>query len=81
MVAVLLACGPVSKTTARAMVQKYDANFDDGRWHKIAIPIADFRNGAATEFDSRTAWELRLSTWSATPRDFNVYIDQIAADK
>jgi len=23
------------KTTARAMVQKYDPGFDDGKWHKI----------------------------------------------
>jgi hypothetical protein len=62
------------------MVQKYDANFDDGGWHKIAIPITDFNSGDGAEFDSRTAWELRLSTWSATPRDFNIYVDQIAAE-
>ena len=80
MVAVQLACGPSSKTTSRAMVQKYDANFDDGRWHKLVVPMADLRNGDGANFDWRTAWELRLSTWSATARNFNIYIDQIAAE-
>jgi hypothetical protein len=79
MVAVLLTSGPDSKTTARAMVQKYDANFADGTWHKITIPMLDLEQGAGA-FDPKTTWELRLSTWSPTPRDFNIYLDQIAAE-
>jgi hypothetical protein len=37
------------------------------------------REGA--QFDWEKAWEFQLSTWSATPRDFSIYVDQIAAEK
>ena len=80
-VAVLLACTNENKTTAPAMVQKYDGKFDDGKWHKITIPIADLSRNEGAQFDWESVWEFRLSTWSATPRDFNIYIDKIAAEK
>jgi hypothetical protein len=80
-VAVLLVCSNGKRTTARAAVQKYDGKFDDGKWHKIAIPIADLRSGDGADFDATTVWEFRLSTWSDGPRDFDIYIDQIAAEK
>ncbi|HXN30325.1 MAG TPA: hypothetical protein VN894_00630 [Polyangiaceae bacterium] len=80
-VEVLLVCSNGKKTTARAVVQKYEALFDDGGWHKVAIPVADLTSGDGAGFDSKTVWEFRLSTWNATPRSFNIYIDQIAAEK
>jgi hypothetical protein len=80
-VTVLLACSTGNKTTARAMVQKYDGSFDDGKWHKITIPIADLSRSEGAQFDWESVWEFRLSTWSATPRDFNIYVDKIAAEK
>jgi hypothetical protein len=79
--AVLLACSNGRKTTARAMVQKYDGKFDDGKWHKIAIPFADLSRSEGAQFDWEKAWEFQMSTWSATPRDFNIYVDKIAAEK
>jgi hypothetical protein len=79
-VEVLLGCSSGKKTTARAPIQKYDALFADGTWHKVAIPMADLRGGDGARFDPKTVWEFRLSTWSVTPRDFDIYIDQIAAE-
>jgi hypothetical protein len=80
-VAVLLACSNGNKTTARAMVRKYDGSFDDGKWHKITIPMADLGRSEGARFDWEKVWEFRLSTWSATPRDFKIYVDKIAAEK
>lgn len=80
-VVVHLACSNGKRTTAGAMVHKYDGRFDDGKWHKIAIPVADLSRSEGAQFDWETAWEFQLSTWSATPRDFNIYVDQIAAEK
>lgn len=68
-------------TTAGAMVQKYDGRFDDGKWHKVTIPIADLSRGEGAQFDWEKVWEFQLSTWNATLRDFNSYVDQIAAEK
>ncbi|HEY4016058.1 MAG TPA: hypothetical protein VGM06_22135 [Polyangiaceae bacterium] len=69
------------KSSAQALLRKYDDAFDDGRWHKIAIPIADFTSGSeGADFDPKVAWEVRLSTWNPSSRDFNLYIDQIAAE-
>ena len=80
-VAVRLACSNGHKSTAPAMVQKYDDRFDDGQWHKIAIPIADLGRGEGAQFDWEKVWEFQLSTWSAKPGDFSIYLDQIAAEK
>jgi hypothetical protein len=80
-VVVRLACSNGKKTTAGAMAQKYDGRFDDGTWHKITIPIADLSRGEGAQFDWEKVWEFQLSTWSATPRDFSIYIDKIAAEK
>jgi len=80
-VVVRLACSNGKGTTTGAMVQKYDGRFDDGKWHKIAIPIADLSRSENARFDWEKVWEFQLSTWSATARDFNVYIDKIAAEQ
>jgi hypothetical protein len=69
------------RSSAQAPVEKYDARFDDGQWHKIAIPLADFTSGSdARDFDPTMAWEVRLSTWSASSQRLDVYVDQIAAE-
>jgi hypothetical protein len=80
-VVVRLACSNGKRTTAGATVQKYDASFDDGKWHKITIPISDLSRSEGAQFDWEKVWEFQLSTWSATARDFNVYLDKIAAEK
>jgi hypothetical protein len=80
-VAVSLGCSNGKKNSADAPVQRYVADFADGRWHKVAVPIADLMSGNGAVFDPKTAWELRLATWSGPPRDFNIYIDDIAVEK
>jgi hypothetical protein len=81
-VAALLGCSKGKKTSASVAIQKYTADFADGQWHKIAIPIADFLQGAdGATFDVKTAWEFRVAYWGATPRDFNIYLDDIATEK
>ncbi len=80
-VTALLGCSKGKKSSADAAVQKYTADFADGQWHKVAIPIADLLSGAGSVFDPGTAWEFRLSAWSATPREFTIYVDDIAAEK
>jgi len=73
-------------TSARVPLHRYDASFDDGKWHRVCVPLAalagkPFAGGNdGTPFDPRAVWEFRLSTWSPTHRDFNVYIDRIAAE-
>ena len=76
-----LGCSKGKKTSADAAIQKYTADFADGQWHKVAIPIADLTSGPGAAFDPGTAWEFRVSEWSATPRDFTIYLDDIAAEK
>jgi hypothetical protein len=80
-VVVRLACSSGNKTTAPAMIQKYDERFDDGKWHKITIPMAHLARSEGRVFDWERVWEFQLSTWSATPRDFNIYVDRIAAER
>lgn len=76
-----LGCSKGKKNSADASIQKYTADFTDGKWHKVVIPIADLTSGVGTAFDRATAWEFRISNWSATPRDFNIYVDDIAIEQ
>jgi hypothetical protein len=67
--------------TATATVHKYVADFADGQWHKAVIPIEDLVQGDGAQFDKATAWEFDFTEWSGPPRDFNVYVDDIAFEK
>jgi hypothetical protein len=80
-VGVLLGCSSNNNDSADAALEKYAKGFQDGKWHKIAIPIPAFVKGAGAKFDLQSFWEFRLRTWSATPRNFDIYIDDIAAEK
>jgi hypothetical protein len=81
-VSIVLVCSSNKKGSAAVAVRGYDEHFDDGRWHKIAIPLADFMSGPqGAEFDPTTAWEFQVSTWNDSPHEFNVYVDQIGAQK
>ncbi len=83
-IAVFMRCGN-SKikacNTATLPVHKYVADFADGQWHKATIPIADLTTGEGAQFDPKTAWEFDFTEWSGVPRDFNVYVDDIAVEK
>jgi hypothetical protein len=68
------------KDSATVSLQKYDAHFADGRWHRVVIPLADLRQGNGAAFDGTSAWELDLGHFSSASREFDVYVDDIAAE-
>jgi len=78
---ILLGCSKSKKDSATATVERFAKGFNDGKWHKVSIPVATFTKGPGAGFDPQSFWEFRVSTWSGTPRNFNVYIDEIAAEK
>jgi len=78
---VLLGCSSNGgKNTATAPIYKYaDGDVYDGKWHHVVIPLADLYIGKeGQEFDPKTAWEFRITTWDPHPRDFTVYFDEIS---
>jgi hypothetical protein len=79
-VTVSLACN-AKTTTADVLVHKYMSDFADGQWHRVVVPIADMRQGTGAQFDPKTTWEFRMGAWSDTPRDYNIYVDDIAFEK
>jgi hypothetical protein len=78
-VGVLLGCSGNKKDSATVPLEKYAKGFGDGKWHKVLIPVSAFTKGAG--FDAQSFWEFRLATWSASPRNFDIYIDDIALEK
>jgi len=80
-VGVLLGCSRSKKDSATASVERYAKGFEDGKWHKISIPISTFIKGNGAQFDLQSFWEFRIATWSASPRNFELYVDDIAAEK
>jgi hypothetical protein len=80
-VVVLLGCSKNKKDSATVPVERYAKGFEDGKWHKVSMPISMFTKGAGAQFDLQSFWEFRLGTWSMTPRNFDIYIDDIAAEK
>lgn len=51
----------------------------DGKWHEVKIPLSEFTKGKGSAFDLRTAWEFNMNHWSGSPRNFEVFVDEIAA--
>jgi hypothetical protein len=80
-VTVSLGCSAVKTTTVDMVIRKYMADFADGQWHKVVVPLADMRQGNGAQFDPKTTWEFRVGSWNDTPRDYNIYIDDIAFEK
>jgi len=78
---VLLGCSGNKFDSATVEIAKFMKGYTDGQWHKVEIPIAAFTKGAGAKFDLRSFWEFRISTWSGGPRNFDIYIDDIAAEK
>jgi hypothetical protein len=70
-----------AKDTADMPIDKYVKAFADGKWHKVEIPISALTKGAGAKFDLTSFWEFRLHTWTGTPKNFDIYIDDIAAEK
>jgi hypothetical protein len=75
-----LRCSHDKKESASVPIRSYSPQFADGRWHRVVIPLADLIQSKGAAFDATTAWELDFGHWSAAPRDFDVYVDDIAAE-
>ena len=80
-VGVLLGCSGNKNDSATVPVERYAKGFADGKWHKVEIPITAFTKGPGAKFDPTSFWEFRLATWSAAPRHFDIYLDDIALEK
>lgn len=80
-VTVLLGCSHNKNDSASVAIERYGKNFTDGKWHKIEIPVSAFTKGAGSKFDPASFWEFRIATWSAAPRRFDIYVDDITAEK
>jgi len=80
-VTVRLGCSKGKQTSADVSPVKYERDFGDGKWHKVSVPLAQFTKGKGAGFDLQTAWEFQLSAWSSTPKNFTIYLDQIAVEK
>jgi len=74
-------CSHDKKNSADASLGKYAANATDGAWHDVKIPLKDFFSGKGAECDARTAWEIRVSSWSGTPVNFDLVLDNIKVEK
>ena len=80
-VGVLLGCSRNKKDSATLPVERYAKGFQDGKWHKVELPISAFTKGGGAQFDLQSFWEFRLATWSGTARNFDIYIDDIVLEK
>lgn len=80
-VGILLGCSANKNDSATVPVERYAKGFADGKWHKVTIPITAFTKGPGARFDPQSFWEFRVATWSAAPRHFDIYIDDIALEK
>jgi hypothetical protein len=74
-------CSKDKKNSADASLGKYAADAANGQWHEVSIPLADFFAGKGAECDARSAWELRVSSWSGTPVNFDLVLDNVAVVK
>jgi hypothetical protein len=79
--AVLLGCSGNKFDSADAPIEKYMKGYADGKWHKVAIPIPALVKGKGAKFDLASFWEFRISTWAGVERTFDIYVDDIAAEK
>jgi hypothetical protein len=80
-VGVLLGCSRNKNDSATVTVERYAKGFTDGKWHKVEMPISAFVKGSGAKFDLGSFWEFRIATWSGTARNFDIFIDEIAAEK
>ena len=80
-VGVLLGCSHNKNDSATVTVERYAKGFLDGKWHKVEMPISAFVKGSGAKFDLGSFWEFRIATWSGTARNFDIFIDEIAAEK
>jgi hypothetical protein len=77
-----LGCSNGKKTSPFAPVAQRAKTLTDGNWHRLSIPLSEFRKGKLGKaFDMATAWEFKFSVWNDSPREFDMFIDDLAAEK
>jgi hypothetical protein len=76
-ITVSLRCSNGGKDSASAALDRYAKGAADGEWHKVSVPISALRRGPGKDFDPHTAWEFVVGEWSATPKAFDIYFDEI----
>lgn len=77
---VSLACSTGKRESEQVSLVGSVDNLSDGKWHEIIIPLSEFTKGKGKDFDLTRAWEIRLGEYSMTPRNFEVFIDNIGFD-
>lgn len=67
-----------SDTTATKAVEVsgYGDKLLDGNWHEVVIPLQDMLEQGAN-FNFSKVWMMNVNTWSPTPRNFSIYIDDL----
>jgi hypothetical protein len=80
-VSVALGCSKGKQTSGDVSIRRYEKDFNDGKWHHVAIPIEAFTRGKGAVFDPKTAWEFRIFQWSDAPRNFTIFVDRIVLEK
>lgn len=77
-----LRCSNGKKSSPMVTLGTRTKNLTDGAWHKISIPLMEFRKGKeGKQFDLKSVWELSFSAWHDSPRDFNLYVDDLSVEK
>jgi hypothetical protein len=81
-ISVGMRCSTGKKDSAGVSLEKYLRKVELGKWADVKIPLKEFYKGkAGKEFDPATVWELNINTWSDGERNFDIIIDNVAAEK
>ncbi len=78
---VSLGCSKDKKNSASVPFNEVAKDALDGQWHKVTVPISVLQKGDGKELDLKSVWEFRIGTWAASPRKFEIYVDDIAFEK
>jgi hypothetical protein len=73
-----LRCSAGKKESDSVTIAEFVQDLGDGQWHEVTIPLDRFTSGKGAAFDKKTAWELAIGTWSQTPQNLDVYLDDVA---
>jgi len=65
-----------ARSSKHVKIKDFNKDFANGSWQRVTIPLKALT--ADTKFDKRSVWEFDLGTYSSEPRNFNVYVDDIA---
>lgn len=79
---IALASPSSDQPSVSVRIQDYEPAFMDGQWHRVTIPLASLTTTkTGTQFDLSATWELRISARGAGSKQFDIYLDRIAAEK